>query len=127
MADTFVHFEIPANDPEKLIKFHGGVFSWKFERTPMPGMPGGEYIMNMTTEQGKPGMNGGMYKRTDPDDKPRQYIGVANIDASLAKERANGGTITMPKMTIPNIGWFAHITDPEGNPQAVFQDDKKAK
>ena len=40
MADTFVHFEIPADDPDKLIEFCSGAFGWEFQRTPMPGMPG---------------------------------------------------------------------------------------
>ena len=60
MGDTFVHFEIPADDPEKLIPFYTGAFGWQFQRTPMPGMPGGEYILVQTVEQGQSGINGGM-------------------------------------------------------------------
>ncbi len=127
MADTYVHFEIPADDTEKLKKFYGSVFGWKYESAPMPGLPGGEYIMVNTTEQGKPGMNGGMYKRMGADDKPRHYIGVASMDATLRKIKTGGGTIIQPKMAIPNIGWFAFIQDPEKNFQALFQDDKAAK
>lgn len=126
MPDTFVHFELPADDPAKLKKFYGGVFGWTFNTMPMPG-GGGEYNIAMTTEQGKPGINGGVYKRMNKDDKPRQYIGVASIDESLKKVQSNGGKVAGPKMAIPGIGWFAHITDPEGNSQALFQDDKNAK
>lgn len=96
--------------------FYKGVFGWGFQRTPMPGMPGGEYILVQTTEQGKPGINGGLYKRMGPDDKPRSYIGVASIARTLNKVTARGGKVVQPKMAIPDIGWFAFIVDPEGNP-----------
>jgi predicted enzyme related to lactoylglutathione lyase len=36
MDHTVVHFEIPANDTEKLRKFYSGVFGWKIERFPGP-------------------------------------------------------------------------------------------
>ena len=127
MSDTFVHFEIPADDPERLMKFYGGAFGWQFQRTPMPGMPGAEYILVQTVEQGKPGLNGGLYKRFSRDDRPRSFIGVASIDGTLNKAASLGGTVVQPKMAIPGIGWFAVVQDPEGNPQAIFQDDTQAR
>jgi predicted enzyme related to lactoylglutathione lyase len=37
MADhTIVHFEIPADDVEKLRKFYSDLFGWKIEKTPSP-------------------------------------------------------------------------------------------
>jgi predicted enzyme related to lactoylglutathione lyase len=127
MADTFVHFEIPADDPAKLKKFYSGAFGWSFQESPMPGNPGaGPYILVMTTEPGKPGMNGGMYKRNDKKDKPKSYLGVADIEKTLKKVTSSGGAIVSPKMPIPGVGWFAIVKDPEGNEQGVFQDDQKA-
>ena len=126
MTDTFVHFEIPADDPEKLMAFYSGAFGWEFQRMPMPGIPGGEYILVQTAEQGQPGINGGMYKRSDAGDTPRNFIGVASIDDALSKVAASGGTVAAPKMAIPGIGWSAFITDPEGNRYGVFQDDQNA-
>ena len=126
MADTFVHFELPADDPERLIPFYSSVFGWEFQRMPMPGVPGGEYILVMTAEQGKPGINGGMYKRSSSDDTSRNFLGVSSIDDTLAKVTASGGTVAAPKMAIPGIGWAAFITDPEGNQHGVFQDDQNA-
>ncbi len=127
MPDTFVHFEIPADDPDKMMAFYRDAFGWQFQRTPMPGMPGGEYILVQTAEQGKPGMNGGMYKRTGPQDKPMNYIGVASIDNTIAKVTARGGTVLQPKMAVPGIGWAAVIADPEGNVQGIFQDAPNAR
>ena len=33
---TIVHFEIPADDVEKLGKFYGQLFGWKIEKMPGP-------------------------------------------------------------------------------------------
>jgi predicted enzyme related to lactoylglutathione lyase len=32
---TIVHFEIPANNPEKLSEFYKNLFGWKFEKMSM--------------------------------------------------------------------------------------------
>lgn len=127
MADTFVHFEIPADDLEKVLAFYAGAFGWQYERTPMPGGSEGEYVLVQTVEPGKPGMNGGIYKRTGPDDRPRTYIGVASMDESLEKVTALGGSVVAPKMAIPGIGWWALIADPEGNVFGLFQDDQSVR
>lgn len=50
MPDTFVHFEITADDPEKMKKSYGGAFGWTFNTFPMSGGGGGEYTMVMTTD-----------------------------------------------------------------------------
>ncbi|MSQ22615.1 MAG: hypothetical protein EXR53_04815 [Dehalococcoidia bacterium] len=83
--------------------------------------------MVQTTEPGKPGINGGLFKQMGPDDKPRSYIGVASVARTLNKVKARGDKVVQPKMAIPGMGWFAFIVDPEGNLQGIFQDDSKAK
>jgi len=35
MDHTIVHFEIPANNPEKLSAFYKDLFGWKIEKTKM--------------------------------------------------------------------------------------------
>ena len=127
MADTYVHFEIPADDPEVLMSFYTSAFGWSFQHTPMPGMPDAEYILIQTADEGQPGLPGGMFKRFGPDDKPRNFLGVSSIDDTLRNVEAAGGKVTQPKMAVPNIGWAAFVTDPEGNLQGVFQDDSNAK
>ncbi len=61
MPHTIVHFEIPANDPEKLAGFYRDLFGWSIERT-----PGMDYWLINTVEEGQPGANGGMMKRQNP-------------------------------------------------------------
>ncbi len=126
MDHTIVHFEIPANDPEKLKVFYERVLGWKIFNA---SMPGAEYWLIQTVptdEKGmlqKPGVNGGLYKRTPdmPGATQINYISVENIDEYTAKVTRAGGKIMVPKKEIPNIGWFAVAADPEGNTFGLLQ------
>ena len=126
MADTFVHFEIPADDVDAVMAFYESVYGWTYQRVPMPDVAGGEYILAITKEQGAPGMDGAIFKRSGPEDRPYSYIDVQSIDETLAKVEAAGGTVVQPKMAVPGVGWAAIVADPEGNPHGLFQDDAQA-
>jgi len=120
---TIVHFEIPADDVEKLRKFYSKLFGWKIEKTPGPI----EYWMIETVPVDKkgmpirPGVNGGMMKRQQPEHKPVNYIAVESVDEYTKKIKALGGTVLVPKMEVPGIGWWALALDPEGNQFAILQ------
>jgi predicted enzyme related to lactoylglutathione lyase len=120
---TIVHFEIPANDLEKLKKFYSLLFGWKIEQ--MPGQV--EYYGIYTVpvdEKGmplRPGVNGGMMKKQNPEHKAVNYIQVESVDEYMKKIESLGGRIVVPKMEVPGIGWWALATDPEGNQFAILQ------
>jgi len=44
-----------------------------------------------------------------------------------ATDPAPGGTVTVPKMAIPGVGWLLYIKDPDGNILGVMQSDSLAK
>jgi predicted enzyme related to lactoylglutathione lyase len=121
--NTIVHFDIPADNPEKLKAFYSKVFNWLIYRCPGPV----EYYMIETVpvdEKGapvRPGVNGGMHKKDQPEQKPVNYILVDNIDESIQRINDLGGTITQPKEQVPGVGWMAQAIDPEGNPFAMLQ------
>ena len=48
---TIIHFEIPADDVEKLRKFYSKLFGWKIEKTPGPM----DYYMIQTVPVDKKG------------------------------------------------------------------------
>jgi len=118
-----VHFEIPADDVEKLRKFYSKLFGWKIEKFPGPM----EYWMIHTVPVDKegmpirPGVNGGMMKRQQPEHKPVNYIAVESVDEYTKKIKALGGKVLVPKMEVPGIGWWALALDPEGNQFAILQ------
>ncbi|MCW4016037.1 MAG: VOC family protein [Candidatus Bathyarchaeota archaeon] len=121
--NTIIHFDIPANDLEKLKAFYSKLFDWKIFRAPGPV----DYWMIQTVpvdEQGmtlRPGVNGGMYKKEESDLKAINYIQVDDIDESIKKIVNLGGKITRQKQEVPGVGYIASAVDPEGNPFAVLQ------
>lgn len=132
---TVVHFEIPANNPEKLSEFYKNLFGWKIEKVKMQASsnhPGGQmdYWMietragtaqNMEKATSTPGTNGGMMKRMDANQKVTNYIMVESVDDFVKKTQQLGGKIIIPKTPIPDMGSFAVALDPEGNPFGMFE------
>jgi len=43
------------------------------------------------------------------------------MDGDLEKIRQRGGTITLEKRLIPEVGWIARFTDPFGNQLGLFE------
>src|SRR6266851_3065471 len=105
---TLVHFEIPANEPDKTAHFYEQLFSWKIAKVPMGPM---DYWLISHKDAGENETMGGLYKKTMGETGFLNHFSVVNIDQSLAK-----GT-----EEIPNIGWFAILQDPDGNTFALFQ------
>src|SRR5260370_15031872 len=117
-----IHFEIPASDPERASAFYKKVFGWKVEKWPGPM----EYWMVTTGAEGAPGINGGLMKNTDVK-TTTNTIGVDSVDAAVETVKKAGGKLVMPKTAIPTVGYFAYLTDTEGNLFGVMQADKNAK
>jgi predicted enzyme related to lactoylglutathione lyase len=120
---TIVHFEIPADDVQRLRSFYSKLFGWKIEKTPGPV----EYWSIETVSvdrKGEPirrGVNGGMMKRQNPQHKPVNYILVESVDEYSKKIEALGGKVIVPKMEVLGIGWWALALDPEGNQFAILE------
>lgn len=123
-----VHFEIHASDPERAIKFYQKLFDWTFQKWEGP-MP---YWLVTTGPDGEPGINGGLLARQGEIDGQAVIayvctIGVASLDESVSTATANGGTIAVPKMPVPGVGWLAYCKDTEGNIFGMLQPDENAK
>ena len=127
MDHTVVHFEIPANNPEKLSEFYKNLFGWKIDKMPMGAM---DYwtietragtAQNMEKAMTTAGTNGGMMKKMDASQRPVNYIMVESVDDFSRKIQKLGGKIIIPKTPIPNMGAFAVGLDPEGNPVGIFE------
>ena len=125
MDHTIVHFEIPAKNMTKMKDFYEQLFAWKFNQ--FPSGNGMEYWTIETVpvdEKMQPirqGVNGGMYPRQKPEDRPMNHFRVESVDEYIAKAMKLGGKIITPKMEIPNIGWWATIEDPEGNVFGILE------
>jgi predicted enzyme related to lactoylglutathione lyase len=118
-----IHFEIPANDPDKLSDFYKKVFGWKFEKWGGPM----EYWMVTTGAEGQPGINGGFMRKQGPVSGTTNTIDVDSLDESVKSVKNAGGKVVMEKTPIPTVGYFAYLQDPEGNIFGVMQPDANAK
>jgi len=129
--NTISHFEIYANDPDKLAKFYTDMFDWKI--TAVPGM---DYRMVHTGETDEKGMlkqpgaiNGGIARRPEGYhvNGAVNYAMVDSIEDAIARAKKLGAKLTKDKTAVPGMGWFAMFLDPEGNNFAVFKNDPQAK
>jgi predicted enzyme related to lactoylglutathione lyase len=123
-----VHFEIQASEPQALIDFYGRMFDWSFSK-----WEGGEYWLVGTGEVGAPGINGGLLPRRGPppDDGAAVNafvctVDVADLDQSLLLLKELKGTVAVPKMPVPGVGWLAYAKDPDGNIFGMMQTDASA-
>jgi predicted enzyme related to lactoylglutathione lyase len=121
--DKVVHFEIPADNIDRAIKFYKETFDWKI--TPVPQL---NYTLlgtvevdqnNMPKEAGA--INGGMMERSFGIKGPVLTISVDNIDDSIENIQKQGGKIIQGKMEVPTVGLIAYFQDTEGNILGLIQ------
>jgi uncharacterized protein len=123
-----VHFEIHAAQPERAIEFYTKLFNWQFQKWDGP-MP---YWLITTGPDTEKGINGGMVMRRGEIDGQAVIayvctVDVPAIDAAVEKAQQLGGSVALPKMPIPGVGWLAYVKDTEGNILGLMQNDPTAK
>lgn len=118
----FVHFEIPANDPDKVAAFYRTIFDWEIAKWDGPV----DYWPVTTGDKGTPGIDGALYKPTDGMSGTINTVEVDNIDTYLEKITQAGGSVTTPKHAIPTVGYVAYAADVEGNVFGLWQSDPNA-
>src|SRR5580765_4868675 len=106
--NTISHFEIYANDPDKLAKFYTDMFDWKI--TAVPGM---DYRMVHTGETDDKGMlkhpgaiNGGIARRPAGYgvNGAVNYAMVDSIEDAIARAKKLGAKLTKDKTAVPGMG-----------------------
>jgi predicted enzyme related to lactoylglutathione lyase len=122
-----VHFEIHAEQPERAIEFYSSIFSWQFHKFEGPF----DYWLIKTGEAGEVGIDGGLVRRQGTIDGQAVIayvctVDVASVDEAAAAIAAAGGTVALPKMPIPGVGWLAYFKDTEGNLFGTMQPDPSA-
>jgi uncharacterized protein len=118
-----VHFELPADNPDRAVDFYKKVFGWQIQKWPGPQ----DYWLVTTGPDGQPGINGGILRRQHPGAGTCNTVSVKSVDDAVATISKNGGKIAVEKMAIPGVGYLAYCTDTEGNVFGVLQPDADAK
>lgn len=120
-----VHFEMPAEDKQRVKKFYGDVFSWKMTQL---GSEMGDYLLaatspvdekNMHLEKGA--INGGFYQKGKEGMDTHIVISVDDLMSSMEAVEKSGGVVIGQPMNIPGIGNFVMFTDTEGNRVGMLQ------
>ena len=125
-----IHFEIHASDPDRMQDFYRKLFGWQFQKWEGPM----EYWLVTTGPDAEPGINGGLLRRQGPPAAEGQgvnayvcTVGVDSVDKALGTAGELGGTVAVPKMPVPGMGWLAYVKDPDGNIVGMMQMDPSAR
>ena len=124
-----IHFEIQAENVERAIAFYGELLGWEFSQW------GKEpYWLVKTGEKGTPGIDGGLMPRRGGSPADMQPVNafvctvdVAALDAMVKRVTDLRGSIALPRMPIPTVGWLAYAKETEGNIFGIMQMDANAK
>jgi hypothetical protein len=125
--DPVVHFEMPYENPDRLVKFYARAFDWQMDKQ---GQDMGNYVTANTTEIDEkrmvktPGaINGGFFpKKPDwPAQYPSVVIAVDDIKKTMKRVIYAGAKVLGEPMEIPGIGLYVSFTDTESNRASIMQ------
>jgi len=107
------HVEVPSTNLERSSEFFNKVFGWEFK-------PFGNGYLLFNDHHG---IMVGLRKveSVAKGDTTVFHVTVEQIDQVLEKTKAGGGHIKVGKTTIPAMGWYAVILDPDGNSIGLYQ------
>jgi predicted enzyme related to lactoylglutathione lyase len=121
-----VHFEMPYENKERLVKFYSQVFGWQMQKLDKEM---GGYFTAMTTEVDekrmikRPGaINGGFYpKQSDAPSCPSVVIAVDDLKEAMKNITDAGGKVLGKPVEIPGMGQYVSFIDSEGNRVSLLQ------
>jgi len=119
MAEGFIWYELMTNDMTKAVSFYKNVIGWDVRDSGTPGMT---YMLF-----GKDGCDvGGMMTWADagaPAGPPvwMGHIHTARLDEELKAVTTDGGAVIKPTQTIPGVGRFAVVMDPQEAKYLLFE------
>ena len=122
LQGSHIWYELMTTDPGAAGRFYAAVVpGWRFgERVPIDI----DYRMIL---RGDGGNAGGVMKLDEPMQqhgaKPiwMGYVGAGDVDATVTRVAAAGGSVLMPPWDVPGVGRLAMIADPQGNPLYLMQ------
>ena len=112
--------ELNTPDPVGAAAFYSGLFGWKTK--PEAGLEKAEYIEwvnGKTSIGGLMPMRGPMWQGVPP--HWMLYVTVADCDERAAKVKQLGGAVCVPPTSIPNVGRFSVVNDPQGSVFSLIQ------
>ena len=112
MGNPFRWVELTTDDLDGAKEFYSEIFDWKMKEFEDSSIP---YYFIKTGGDAEGGMMGKTSSRTPTAWTP--FMEVKDLSAVCDKVERLGGRILKHKTSIPDMGWFAVLHDPQG---AVF-------
>ena len=114
-----VFLDIVGPELPRQAQFYREVFGWQSDA-------GGSFAAPVTAPLR------GVLRVEDPKDNPTAervvYLGVPDINATLAAIAAHGGKTVLPRLEVPGVAILGLFTDPAGNRMGLVEmDGDKAK
>jgi hypothetical protein len=122
MKGDLAHFDIPADDADRLAAFYSDVLGWEVA-PPMSDY--NDYRLIKTSDR-EGAVAGGMGPKGTPDQAPMNFYEVDSLEETAAKVASSGGTVIMERMPVPKFGYMAVCIDPEGNSFGLWVEDANA-
>jgi len=115
MPNPVLHFEIMGKDAAATQAFYRELFDWNVDAAnPMN--------YGVVTAQEDKGIGGGVGANPQGATYVTVYMAVADLQATLDKAEALGGTTVMPPTEIPGVVTMAMFNDPDGNLIGIIKD-----
>lgn len=116
-----VRLELPADDPDRAIAFYRGAFGWTVKK----GNGASQDYWLVAAGDSSPGI-GAIMRRSQPGQTTVNTITVEDVDAAVDRVIAAGGSLILPRTTIPGVGYFVYCQDTEGTTFGLMQPDARA-
>jgi predicted enzyme related to lactoylglutathione lyase len=116
----FIWYELMTAHPDAAGRFYGDVADWTVGERPPGEM---DYRMISAPDGHVGGMLGLTKEMTQGGARPcwLGYVGVDDVDATVATATATGGKVLMPTRDLAGVGRIAMVTDPQGAPFYVMR------
>jgi predicted enzyme related to lactoylglutathione lyase len=117
-SSRFVWHDFNTKDVDGAKRFYSELFNWQFESS-----ENASYVHIKAGDQ----MIGGLRQSGPHEHGPASwlgYVGVDDVNATVAAVTAHGGKVYMPTTVMANVGTFAVVADPLG---AAFAPWKSAR
>jgi predicted enzyme related to lactoylglutathione lyase len=112
MAHPVIHAEIRSTDPDATREFFGSLFGWTYSDGAFPGYSFAD------TGAGDGVLPTAIGPLQGGSDSVLFFIGVEDVDATLAQAEKLGGTIVQPAQHVPGVS-FGVFADPLGHTVGV--------
>ena len=116
-AGAFCWAELYTHDTEAAGNFYTNLFGWEAQQVEGGGgMPYNLFTSGGPFTSGGSPVGGMLAIQPIWGEVPPNwtvYFGVENLDAALEKVNALGGSVQVQPMSVPNVGRFSLVTDPQ--------------